>query len=72
MKGWSSNQGNFRILFCVLLTLYTEIILEATISRVFPYPDVRVIFGKSILYRSHKLADADPTGTLDSYSGTQK
>ena len=30
------NQGIFRILFCILLTSYAEIILEATISRVFP------------------------------------
>ena len=37
----------------------------------FSYPDVGVIFEKSILSRSHKLADADPTGTLDSCSVTQ-
>ena len=30
-----------------------------------------MIFDKSILFRSHKLADADPTGTLDSCSGTK-
>ena len=37
----------------------------------FSYPDVGVIFDKFILSRSHKLADADPTGTLDSCYGTQ-
>ena len=37
----------------------------------FSYPYVGVIFDKSILSRSQKLADADPTGTLDSCSGTQ-
>ena len=30
------NQGTCRILLCVLSILYIEIILEATISRVFP------------------------------------
>ena len=30
-----------------------------------------MIFDKCILFRSHKLADADPTDTLDSCSGTQ-
>ena len=30
-----------------------------------------MIFDKSILSRSHKLADADPIGTLDSCSGAQ-
>ena len=30
-----------------------------------------MIFDKSILSRSHKLADADPKCTLDSCSGTQ-
>ena len=41
----------------------------------FPYPYVGVIFDKSFLSRSHKLADADPTGTLDSWlrgGGEQK
>ena len=37
----------------------------------FYYPNASVIFDKSILSRSHKLADADPTGTLDSCYGTQ-
>ena len=32
--------------------------------QIFPYPDVGVIFDESILSRSHKLADADPAGTL--------
>ena len=35
----------------------------------FSYPYVGVIFDKSILSRSHKLEDADPTGTVDSCSG---
>ena len=30
-----------------------------------------MIFDKSIFNRSHKFVDADPTGTLDSCSGTQ-
>ena len=30
-----------------------------------------MIFDKSILSIGHKLADVDPTGILDSYSGTQ-
>ena len=30
-----------------------------------------MIFDKSILSISHKLEDAEPTGTLYSYSGTQ-
>ena len=37
----------------------------------FSYPDVGAIFDKSILSRSHKLAGADLTGTLDSCSGIQ-
>ena len=65
------NQGTFRIPFCVLLTSYVEIILESTISRVFSYPDIGVIFEKYILSRSHKLAGVEPTGALDSCSGTQ-
>ena len=52
-------------------TSYIENILEATIYKLFPYPDVGVIFDKSILSRSHKLADADPADTLYSCSGTQ-
>ena len=36
------NQATFSILS--LSALYVEIILEATISRVFPCPDVGVIF----------------------------
>ena len=31
----------------------------------FSYPDVGVIFDRSILYISHKLADVDPADTLD-------
>ena len=65
------NQGIFRILFCVLSTSYVEIILEATIARVFYYPDVGVIFEKSILSSSHKLSDVDPAGTLDLCAGAQ-
>ena len=38
------NKGIFRVIFCVLLTSYVEIIPEATISRVFSYPDVGAIF----------------------------
>ena len=38
-------------------------LLEATVSRVFPYQDVGVIFEKKS--RSHKLVDAYPAGTLD-------
>ena len=37
----------------------------------FSYSDVGVIFDKSILSRSHKLADADPTGVLNSCYGTK-
>ena len=37
----------------------------------FFYPDVGVIFYKYILSRSHKLADEDTAGTLDSCYGTQ-
>ena len=37
----------------------------------FSYPYVGVIFDKYILSRGQKLADADPTGTLDLCSGTQ-
>ena len=37
----------------------------------FSYPYVGVVFDKYILSRSHKLADSDHTGTLDSCSGTQ-
>ena len=37
----------------------------------FSYLYVGMIFDKSILSRSRKLADEDPTGTLDSCSGTQ-
>ena len=61
------NKGILRILFYVLSTSYVEIILETTIT----YPDVGVIFAKYILSRSQKLADAYPTGNLDSCSGTK-
>ena len=37
----------------------------------FNYPYVGVIFDKSIISRSNKLADADSAGTLYSCSGTQ-
>ena len=40
-------------------------------SSVFFYPAVGVIFEKYILSSGHKLADVDPAGTLDSYSGTK-
>ena len=39
--------------------------------QIFSYPDAGVIFDKYLLSRSHKFADADPAGTLDSCSGTQ-
>ena len=65
------NQGIFRMIFYVLLASYVEIIIEAKISRVFSYPYVGVIFDQNNLSRSQKLADADPTGNLDSCSGTQ-
>ena len=38
------NKGIFRILFFVLSTSYVEIILEATISRVFPTHLYHVVF----------------------------
>ena len=65
-------QGIFRILFCFLLTSYVDIIKEATISRVLSYPAVSVIFEKYILSSSNKLEDAEPTVTLDSWSGEKK
>ena len=37
----------------------------------FFYPEVGMIFEMYILSRSHKLADANSTGTLDSFSGTK-
>ena len=43
------NKGIFRILFCVLLKSYVEIILEATISRVFPYPAIGPLIGSVFL-----------------------
>ena len=49
-----------------LSSSYVEIMLEATIPRVFSYPDVDVIFEKYILSISQKLVDADPAGTLNS------
>ena len=36
---------------------------------IFYCADVDVVFDESILYRSQKLADADPIGTLELYSG---
>ena len=72
-KKWESgvwNQGTFRILFWILLTSYIEIILEDTISRVF-LTRYRYSFWKNILSISHKLADAEPEGILDSWFGTQ-
>ena len=50
---------------------YVEIIIEAKISRLFSYPDVSVIYDQKNLSRSQKLADADPTGNLDSCSATK-
>ena len=37
----------------------------------FSYPDIGVVFDKSILAGSHKFADVDATGNLGSCSGTQ-
>ena len=37
----------------------------------FSYSDVGVICYKYILFGGHKFADADPTGSLDSCSGTK-
>ena len=54
----------------VLSASHIEIILETTISRVF-LPICRWNIDKFILSRSHKLADADHTGGLDSCSETQ-
>ena len=59
------------MIFWVLSISYVEIIIEAKISRVFSYPYVGVIFDQNNLSRSQKLADADPTGNLESCSGTQ-
>ena len=39
--------------------------------HIFSYPDLVVILEIYILSRSHKLADVDPSGTLDSCSGTK-
>ena len=44
--------------------------LEAKTSRFFSYLAVGVILENFILSSSHKLADADPAGTLDSFFGT--
>ena len=57
------------MLLFVLLTSYVEIVLEAVMSIFFAYPDVGVVFDKYILSCGHKLADADPADTLDSWSG---
>ena len=65
------NKGTLRILFWVLLRSYIEIILKAVISRVFPYPDVGVIFENCVLSSGHKLADAEPAGPFDSCSETK-
>ena len=64
------NQGTFRILFFVLSTSCVEIVLEATIYRVFPYLEVGVIIYMYILSSGHKLEGVDPTSTLDSWFGT--
>ena len=53
------------------MTSYVEIILEATMYRVFSYSFLGVVFESSILSSSQKLADADPAGTLASCFGTQ-
>ena len=42
------NQVTSRILFCILLISYVDIILEAMVSRVSPYPDIGVIFERYI------------------------
>ena len=34
--------------------------------QIFSYPDIGVILDKYLFSRGRKLADADPTGTLDS------
>ena len=65
------NQGTLMILFCVLSASYVEIILEAKIHRVFSYPDIGDIKKINILSISHKLADTDPSGTLESCFGTK-
>ena len=42
------NQVTSRILFCILLISYVDIMLEAMVSRVSPYPDIGVIFERYI------------------------
>ena len=74
VKKWEAgvwNQGTLMILFWVLSASYVEIILEAPIYRVFSYPDIGDIKKINILSISHKLADTDPSGTLDSCFGTK-
>ena len=55
----------------IYISIRSPIVLESTIYIVFPYPAVGMIFVIYILSRSHKLAEADPAGTLESYYGTQ-
>ena len=45
-------------------------IINYNIQR-FSLPISSVSFGESILSSGNKLEDADPTGTLDSFYGTQ-
>ena len=71
MRGWSVKS---RYLYNTILCFINIIRINYTRSydiQSFSYSDVGVIFDKSILSRSHKLADADPTGVLNSCYGTK-
>ena len=66
MRGWNLKT---RYLLNTILCFIDIICKNYTLSYnilSFSYPAVRVIFDKYILCRSHKLAGADPMGTLDS------
>ena len=71
MRGWSVKS---RYLYNTILCFIN--IIRINYTRIydiqsFSYSDVGVIFDKSILSRSHKLADADPKGVLNSCYGTK-
>ena len=71
MRAWSVKS---RYLKDTILNFISIICINYTRSydiQSFYYPDVGVIFDKFILSSSDKLADAYPTGTLYSRSGTQ-
>ena len=71
MRGWSVKSSYLHYIILCFIDIIRRNYTRSYNIQSFSYPDVGVISDKYILSKSHKFADADPTGTLDPCSGTQ-